>query len=111
MEPGLLFVFEDETPLTRDALVREVRAALSRMGIDLTPYSGHSYRSGVASTAAAAGVAHYKHTGLVAKLSVPAIHQPTERVTRVNIISPCEPIRSKGAAEKGELIAKPSVLW
>ena len=56
MEPGPLFVFEDGTPLTRDALVRELRAALSRMGIDPTPYSGHSFRSIAASTAATAGV-------------------------------------------------------
>ena len=56
VEAGPLFRYEDKTPLTREALVREVRSALQQGGIDPTPYSGHSFRSGAASTAAAAGV-------------------------------------------------------
>ena len=54
--PGPLFVFDDGSPLTREALVREVRGALAMAGIDAAQYSGHSFRSGAATTAAAAGV-------------------------------------------------------
>ena len=56
LEPGPLFRFEDSSPLTRDALVREVRHALMTAGLDPTPYSGHSFRIGAATTAAAAGM-------------------------------------------------------
>ena len=44
--PGPLFRFEDESPLTRDALVRELRSALQLAGIDPSLYSGHSFKSG-----------------------------------------------------------------
>ena len=56
LEPGPLFRFENGSPLTREALVREVWAALQQAGVDPTHYSGHSFRSGAASTAAAAGI-------------------------------------------------------
>ena len=55
-EPGRLFRFPDKTPLMRDALVREVLAALLRVGLDPSQYSGHSFRIRAATTAAAAGV-------------------------------------------------------
>ena len=55
-EPGPLFHFQSKAPLSREALVRELRTALQRAGMDPSPYSGHSFRSGAASTAAAAGV-------------------------------------------------------
>ena len=38
-EPGPLFRFPDKIPLTRDALVREVRAALLCAGLDPSHYS------------------------------------------------------------------------
>ena len=56
VEPGPLFRFKNNSLLTREALVREVRAALQWAWVDPTSYSGHSFRSGAASTAAAAGV-------------------------------------------------------
>lgn len=54
--PGPLFRFQDGKPLTRARLVEQVREALHRAGIDGTPYSGHSFRSGAATTAAKVGV-------------------------------------------------------
>lgn len=50
------FVFSDGSPLTREKLVRELRAALSRAGIKAEDYAGHSFRIGAASTAAACGM-------------------------------------------------------
>ena len=42
--------------LTREAFVRSVREALTRAGMDAQCYSGHSFRVGAATTAAACGV-------------------------------------------------------
>ncbi len=54
--PGPLFRFQDGKPLTRARLVEQIREALQRSGVDGTPYSGHSFRSGAATTAAKVGV-------------------------------------------------------
>ena len=54
--PGPLFVFQDGTPLSRRQLVLHLRDALSQIGIDVTNFSGHSFRIGAASTAAKAGL-------------------------------------------------------
>ena len=53
---GPLFHFENGSPLTRDAFVKEIRSALRLTGVDTEHYSGHSFRIGVATSAAAAGV-------------------------------------------------------
>lgn len=53
--PGPLFVFQDGTPLSRQHLVAHLRKALEGVGVDVTNYSGHSFRIGAASTAARAG--------------------------------------------------------
>ena len=53
---GPLFRFCDGSTLSRDRLVREVRSALHGCGIDPSCYSGHSFRIGAATSAAAAGV-------------------------------------------------------
>ena len=53
---GPLFRFLDGSPLSRSALVERVRAALTAAGIDPTPFSGHSFRIGAATSAAANGV-------------------------------------------------------
>ena len=55
-QPGLLFRFGDGSFLTRERFVREVRQLLTSAGIDPTPYSGHSFRIGAATTAAHAGL-------------------------------------------------------
>ena len=55
-QPGPLFVFQNGNPLTRQALVNRIREALASVGMDPTRYSGHSFRIGAATTAAAAGV-------------------------------------------------------
>ncbi len=54
--PGPLFRFQDGKPLTRARLVDRTQEALSRAGVDSEPYSGHSLRSGAATTAARMGV-------------------------------------------------------
>lgn len=54
--PGPLFIQADGTPLSRTALVTAVRAALSTTGMDLSRFTGHSFRIGAATTAAQAGL-------------------------------------------------------
>ena len=52
---GPLFIFEDGTPLSKNALVSHLREALSQIGEDVKNFTGHSFRIGAATTAAAAG--------------------------------------------------------
>ena len=54
--PGPLFTFKDGKPLTRARLVAEVKQALATAGVDCSHYSGHSFRSGAATTAARQGI-------------------------------------------------------
>ena len=50
--PGPLFMFQDGKPITRPGFVAKVKEALTRAGIDSSHFSGHSFRSGAATTAA-----------------------------------------------------------
>ena len=50
---GPLFIHENGSPLTRSHLVKQIRQALSQKGIVVSKYSGHSFRIGAATTAAA----------------------------------------------------------
>ena len=54
--PGPLFVFQDATPLTQSELVSCLRSTLAMAGLDCSNYSGHSFRIGAATTAAASGL-------------------------------------------------------
>ena len=54
--PGPLFKFQDGKPLTRQRFVARVHEALTSAGVDSSAYSGHSFRSGAATTAAKCGV-------------------------------------------------------
>ena len=54
---GPLFCHKDGSPLTRDQLVNSLRVALAATGVDFKKFSGHSFRIGAATTAAARGVA------------------------------------------------------
>ena len=54
--PGPFFQFNNREPLTRELLVQHLREALTNAGIDASKFSGHSFRIGAASTAAALGV-------------------------------------------------------
>ena len=54
--PGPLFIFADGRLLTRRRFVELVRAALASAGVDQRHYSGHSFRIGAATTAAAKGI-------------------------------------------------------
>ena len=53
---GPLFQFKEGSPLTRSVFVRMVKEALQMLGYPPKRYSGHSFRAGAASTAAAAGL-------------------------------------------------------
>ena len=48
LSPGPLFIHDDGSPLTRSGLVSAVRAVLLGAGVDLTCYTGHSFRIGAA---------------------------------------------------------------
>ena len=50
---GPLFRYKDGRPLTRQRLVEDVREALSKCGLKPKEYACHSFRIGVATTAAA----------------------------------------------------------
>ena len=52
---GPLFRFSDGKPLTRQRLVTAVKDALVKAGVEPGQYSGHSFRIGAATTAAARG--------------------------------------------------------
>ena len=53
---GPFFRFVSGTCLSRELLVKYIRAALHRYGIDVSKYSGHSLRIGAATAASAVGV-------------------------------------------------------
>ncbi len=53
---GPLFLFKDGKLLTRSRFVERVRVALDKAGVDSRPFSGHSFRSGAATTAAKRGL-------------------------------------------------------
>ena len=55
-EVRLLFHFSDGSPLTKSKFVDKFRAVLHQVDIDGSLYSGHGFRIGAASTAAAKGV-------------------------------------------------------
>ena len=54
--PGPLFILSDGRLLIRSRFVDRVREALTKAGIDQSKYSGHSFRIGAATTAAAKGM-------------------------------------------------------
>ena len=53
--PGPLFIFQDGKPLTRVALVDQLRSAMQQLGMDSSLYAGHSFRIRAATAAAKAG--------------------------------------------------------
>ena len=58
-DPGPLFVFSSDAPLTRSALVARLQTALEQAGLSralLAQYNGHSFRIGAATTAAQQGL-------------------------------------------------------
>lgn len=55
-EVGPLFRWKDKKALSREGLVSRLRQVLGEAGIDCSRYSGHSFRIGAATTAAAKGV-------------------------------------------------------
>ena len=55
-----LFIFSNQCILTRSLFIRQTRFALSLINLPAEEYSGHSFRSGGATTAAAAGLADWE---------------------------------------------------
>ena len=53
---GLFFRYSSVTPLSRELLVKHVRAALLSYGMDVSKYSGYSFRIGAATAVSAMGV-------------------------------------------------------
>ena len=53
---GPLFLHADGTPLTRPELISAVHLALTTTGMDLSRYTGQSFRIGAATSAALAGL-------------------------------------------------------
>ena len=53
---GPIFVHQDGSPLLKHQFITEVRQALGAAGLNPSQYSGHSFRIGAATTAAAAGI-------------------------------------------------------
>jgi hypothetical protein len=54
--PGLLFHFNDNTPLTKSKFTAKFRELLVLAGTNSKLYAGHSFRIGAASTAATKGI-------------------------------------------------------
>ena len=55
-KPGPFFIFQSGSPLSREMFVRRMRTTLGEAGVVATQYSGHSFRIGVATLAAAIGI-------------------------------------------------------
>ena len=55
MAPRPFFLMPEDVPLSRDTLAMKVNKALGSSGVEVDRYSGHSFRIGVATTAAMAG--------------------------------------------------------
>ena len=55
-KPGPLFCHLDGSPLTRSQLLCRLRATLTKAGVKCDNFSGHSFRIGAATTAAAKGI-------------------------------------------------------
>ena len=53
---GPLFILASGQPLTRQKLVDLIKRAIQQAGIDPSNYTGHSFRIGAATTAAANGI-------------------------------------------------------
>ena len=53
---GPLFLFQDNSPLSRPRLVQSLRHALTAAGIDDSNFNGHSFRIGAATAAARRGL-------------------------------------------------------
>ena len=56
IDEGPLFRFADGRPLTRQRLVCHLRSVLRSVGVSSERFSGHSFRIGAATTAAACGI-------------------------------------------------------
>ncbi|ETW92411.1 MAG: hypothetical protein ETSY2_53490, partial [Candidatus Entotheonella gemina] len=79
---GPLFIAKEGKFLTKPGLVQKVREALTAAGIDSSHYSGHSFRIGAATTAAACGVSdsliktlgRWSSSAFQSYIKIPSIH-------------------------------------
>jgi site-specific recombinase XerD len=53
---GPLLLHNDQSPLTRQEFIVELKSAIQLLGLNQQLYSGHSFRIGAATSAASAGV-------------------------------------------------------
>ena len=72
--PDPLFVFGSGSPLSREILVSRVQSALAEAGLKHTAYKGHSFRIGVATTAAKQGFEDSLIKTLLEEHSLPGLH-------------------------------------
>ena len=79
--PGPLSRFSDGSFLTRATcrFVVMIRSALLQAGIYAKPYLGHSFRIGVATSAALCGIQDSLITEQVAEFGIPTVHPDTSR--------------------------------
>ena len=54
--PGSFFRFRDVNPLTHSRLIAKLKESIQAAGVNCAPYSGHSFRSGEATTAVRQGI-------------------------------------------------------
>lgn len=55
-----LFQRSDGSAITRDWFISQLRTRLTRLGVDASRYAGHSFRRGMATSAATAGYSDYE---------------------------------------------------
>ena len=55
-QPGPFFHFASGSPLSRELFVKHIREALRPHNLEVSSYSGHSFRTGAATAASEAGV-------------------------------------------------------
>lgn len=56
IDNGPLFQLQHKQPMSRQSFVQRLKSVLQQAGVDSTRYSGHSFRIGAATTAAANGI-------------------------------------------------------
>ena len=80
-DPGPLFVFSSDTPLTHYALVARLQTALEQAGLSralLAQYNGHSFRISAATTAAQQGLEDsHTNIGSLEERCIHDIHKNT----------------------------------
>ena len=91
---GPLLSLQDGTPLTKDLFVRKVRKALTDAQVDQNHYSGHSFRIGAATAAAAVGIPAHVMGRWTSEAYQLYIHQPRESLASLSARIAAPPAKS-----------------